>query len=285
MSDTPCRMCGQATEPFHDFPWGRLRRCMTCGLEFRHPLPTAEELQAIYGADYYDSWGGTEREEAVLRQKQATFAPHLQRLQTMGAKGRLLDVGCARGEFLDLARQAGFDVHGVEISPHGAMCAGQRLGVERITCGTLEGLPLQGAPFDVITLFDCIEHMRDPAEGIRAACQRLKPGGWLYLVTPDAGSLSHGLMGRQWWHFKAEHLYYFSRDNLGVMLESEGLQPVARGSNLKTLSPAYALTQLETYPVTGLTPLARWGARLLPEAWMRGHVTLPSGEFWMLAQK
>lgn len=286
MPDSPlCPLCGTESEPHHIHAWGFTWSCPGCRLCFVHPLPGAEALRSYYGSGYHDSWGTPEQAEEVLRQKQATFAPHLARLQAAGAGGRLLDVGCARGEFLDLARREGFAVHGLEISPHAAHQAAQRLGREQVTCGTLESFDRADGSFEVITLFDCLEHLPDPDAALAEAARLLTPGGWLYGVTPDTASLSFRLMDKQWWHMKAEHLCYFDAANLSLLLTRHGFTPLEHGANRKTLSLEYLFNQLQAYPVTGLTPLARLGRWVLPAALRRWHVTLPSGEFWLLARK
>src|SRR5439155_6595773 len=117
-----------------------------------------------------------------------------------GRKGRLLDVGCALGDFLMEAKDAGWDVEGVEISHYAAQRARAR-GL-RVTAGRLEELDLPAASFDVITLYDAIEHLTDPVATLAAVHRLLVPGGLLHLVTPYVGRVQARLLGRHWSHYK-----------------------------------------------------------------------------------
>jgi 2-polyprenyl-3-methyl-5-hydroxy-6-metoxy-1,4-benzoquinol methylase len=120
--------------------------------------------------------------------------------------GRLLDVGCATGYFLNAAR-LDFEVSGVEPSRWAVDYARTRLHLN-VTEGHLEAvdLPLEG--FDVITMNDVIEHFSDPRAALERSAALLRPGGILYLVTPDIGSLSARVLRGRWWGLRPAHLYY-----------------------------------------------------------------------------
>lgn len=92
-------------------------------------------------------------------------------------------------------------------------------------------------------------------------------------------------MGKNWLHYKTEHLYYFSRKNLCALLEAQGFEVLdARGAR-KVLSPRYVANVLLGYPHWLLTPLASLGLRLLPDALLDRHVSVPSGELEIRARK
>lgn len=81
-------------------------------------------------------------------------------------------------------------------------------------------------PFDVITSWDVIEHLDEPRRALEACRRLLKPGGWLFLSTPDSGSLVARAMGRHWHYLDPlQHVNLFSRRNLGRLLERTGFSP------------------------------------------------------------
>ncbi len=135
--------------------------------------------------------------------------------------GDLLDVGAATGFFLDLARSRGWNTCGVEPSEYASRVASQKnLAVH---CGVLEELNLPDASFDVITMWDVIEHGTDPNASLAAACRLLRPEGTLALNTPDAESFLARLLGLRW-HLVVppEHLILFGQRSLRQLLEANG---------------------------------------------------------------
>ncbi|MEO5345492.1 MAG: class I SAM-dependent methyltransferase [Magnetococcus sp. YQC-9] len=263
-----------------------VHECQVCGVLFLHPMPDEERLQTIYQAHYYASWGGETWDKAVREQKKLNFRTHLQRIRPLiTSKGRLLDVGAARGELVETALELDFDAYGVERSSHGAAQAKKQLGTDRVLAARIEDAELGTQPFDVITLFDLIEHVTEPDRVLTRVVDHLAPGGVLYLVTPDSASISLRLMGRYWWHYKPEHLFYFNRTNLVRLLEKHGLMTLESGSNRKSLTLIYLLNQLATFEIPLITPIARWLRPRLPDFLATLRFTFPSGELYLLAQK
>ena len=203
--------------PFH--------RCPRCGLLFAWPLP--EDTADIYAEDYYAGGRrgfGYVDYDRDKRPMAPTFEKYLDLLaKRQPPPGRLLDVGAATGFFLALARPRGWDVRGVDLSEYACQVArGKGLDV---FCGSLEQYPAADASFDVVTMWDVIEHFPDPRGALSAAQRLLKPGGLLALNTPDAGSLVARLLGLRW-HLVAppEHLVLFHQDSLKRLLNEAGFE-------------------------------------------------------------
>jgi SAM-dependent methyltransferase len=114
--------------------------------------------------------------------------------------------------------------------------------------GTFDDVPLDAGPFDVVSMNDVIEHVTDPQEMLRRAAAMLRPGGILYLVTPDVCSLSARILRGRWWGFRPAHLYYFSVATLGQMLERAGLEPVLTRSYGRIFTYGYWLSRIRNYP-------------------------------------
>lgn len=228
----PCNHCGRdVTRGVHNI--SRLVQCVNCGLIYVNPRPTFEELARQYGDEYFHcpepTFGGYEDYEADRADIEATFRRRigLVRPWLRAPQPRLLDAGCATGLFLGVAQDAGWDVEGMDISPFALSKARER-GF-RVRQGTLPEPSMPSESFDVITLWDVIEHVPDPAAVVRECRRLLRPGGVLAMSTPDAGSLPARILRGKWLGFRSidEHLYFFSHASMSAMLEREGMR-VAR---------------------------------------------------------
>ncbi|MDH7512864.1 MAG: class I SAM-dependent methyltransferase [Clostridiales bacterium] len=231
--DRPCSLCGGGKHRLHFALNGNVfRRCRSCGLIKMAPLP--ERLAK--GDDYagYD----------LERQRQFTrlfFVPQywraLRLIQRYKSGGRLLDVGCGTGEFLDLARQEGFLAFGIEPSERALFIARRS---HPVAWGELNDISLKENFFDVVTLWSVLEHVIDPISFLRKVWLSLKKDGILGLRVPSSRGLlalsalwlhrlSAGKIKRPLkviyqleWHYK--HFYYYDRKNIALLLEKCGFE-------------------------------------------------------------
>jgi SAM-dependent methyltransferase len=222
--------------------------CLGCGLVRQDTRPLA--AAALYDSDYYatdDPKGGYANYFLDADVNRRSFRQRVQAIeQRYGRRGKLLDVGCALGDFLLEARAAGWDAEGVEVSAFAAQRARER-GL-RVTTGRLEDLDLPQASFDVITLYDAIEHMTDPVSTLAAVRRLLVPGGIVHLVTPNVGGLQARLLGRHWYHYKpGEHLYYFAPRTLRSTVERAGLVWRGWARSASYLTFTYVFSRLRYY--------------------------------------
>ena len=137
-----------------------IARCHSCGLLFKVPQPTSEELRQMYTEAYYHPWN-LEKEELVKKIKMKTFERRLQEIQKYVRSGKILDVGCATGFFLEEVKSKGFEPYGIELSKFSFKKAQNKFG-NRIFSGTIEDAPFENNFFDVITMFDLLEHVKTP---------------------------------------------------------------------------------------------------------------------------
>jgi 2-polyprenyl-3-methyl-5-hydroxy-6-metoxy-1,4-benzoquinol methylase len=262
-----------------------LKFCRRCRLLFVDGGLSDDKLYDLYDKSFYDSWGGEEAAKTVSAQKTAYFERHLRRIAAAKPGGSLLDLGCARGDFVRLALSRGYDAFGIEISRYAAQVAARNIGADRIRHGMIEKSGFPPSTFDVVTMFDFLEHVVELESTMSWAAGVTKRDGVLYIVTPDTSSLSFKLMGRHWWHFKDEHLWYFNPRNLSIILERSGFQVLSCGRCRKTLSVQYALSQLKAYPKPFLTPAAEALGSVLPRRARDWLFTLTSGEMQLIARK
>jgi SAM-dependent methyltransferase len=158
--------------------------------------------------------------------RRRTFRELLAELERRGLTGgRLLEVGCAYGYFLDEARGLFDHRVGTDFSE---LALERALGrAEELFCGGLDELP-PGDPFDCAACIHVIEHVYHPVAFLGEIHRRLRPGGWLVVATPDAGSLWRRLLGKRWPFYKPpEHVTFFDRATLPRLLRSAGFEDVA----------------------------------------------------------
>ncbi len=264
----PCNHCGrEVTHGVHNV--SRLVRCVHCGLVFVSPRPPDELLAAQYDRDYFHcsepTFGGYEDYEADRAEITRTFRRRMRQLAPFvgAAAPRLLDVGCATGIFLEVARDAGWSGEGLDISEYALARAREKGFAARP--GTLADADFSPRSFDVLTLWDVVEHLPDPAGALARAHRLLRPGGTLALSTPDAGSLLARLLGRRWLGFRPidEHLYFFSRRTLAAMLAAAGFEVRATHAVGKYLTLPRLVERLRFYTRAGAF-LLRTADRLVP---------------------
>lgn len=214
-------------------------QCNHCGLVYANPRWSAEDLSVAYEA-VEDLTYVNEREGREL-----TFKNHLQAMESRlgAAEGRLLlDVGAYIGVFVEIAAAAGWQACGIEPSAWAAALAQER--GTKVIQGTLDTPALSGSSFDVVTMWDVIEHLDDPVAELRKSYELMRPGGWLVVHTMDIDSLAARLMGRRWPWLMDMHLYYFSRATLQAMLEKAGFQVEWSGAKGRYLRLGYLSTRL-----------------------------------------
>jgi 2-polyprenyl-3-methyl-5-hydroxy-6-metoxy-1,4-benzoquinol methylase len=149
-----CPICGmERVRPFCAKERANYYICRNCQTIFQHPLPPSASMAAWADHEYVS--GAYHDYVAARPMKKQHFEDRLVQIGDQIGSGRLLDVGCSCGYFIEVAAARGFDVHGVEFS-RSAMAAASPEIRSRIFHGVLEDLPDVGS-FDVVSAFDLIE--------------------------------------------------------------------------------------------------------------------------------
>jgi len=226
----------------------RMVRCKSCGLCYVSP-----RLQWSLILKGYE--GGTDENfvsQASFRE--TTFGRCLDRVEAAARPPgrRVLDIGAAGGSFLAVARERGYEPHGCE--PSGWMCDFARdhygLALRR---GTLFDVPAD-EPYDLISLWDVLEHTPDPRAALERVRELMRPGGTLAITVPDYGSLAARGLGARWPFLLTVHLYYFERKTIGDLLTRCGFEPLRYQPHLQTLELGYVAQRAAPYlgPLGGL---------------------------------
>lgn len=271
LREVNCLFCGPAEQElrFRDGPF-RVVRCRRCGLTYVTPRLPPDRLHEMYQEEY---WSSDRAREFGYTRYLADAADYLRtyrlRSRLIAARrplpGRVLDVGCAAGFFLRVMADLGWTTTGLEISAGMCEYARGTLGLPDVRRGDLLSVPLPAESFDVVTLWDVIEHLEDPPAHLRAARAALAPDGLLVLETQNVASGFARLLGRRWQHFKhEEHLYHFDPATLERLLREAGFRIVHRTARFggKFVSPHFVAERVgKIHPVLSAlsSPL-----RLLP---------------------
>ncbi len=236
---------------FHD----RIVRCKQCGLMYSNPRVLSQEIEKNYRLIQDDTYL-QEKEGRVL-----TFIRSLEELEKVKKGGKLLEIGCYTGFFLDLARQRGWDTQGVELSAWAARHATDTLKL-KVFQGTLSEARMPGEQFDVVVLWDVIEHMTDPLHELREINRVLKKDGVVVLTTIFMDTLPALLTREKYPFLMTMHLYYFTRKTMGKMMEKAGLQIFKIGKHVRVLRLVYFLRYIKLFSVL-LYELSTWVVKKL----------------------
>jgi 2-polyprenyl-3-methyl-5-hydroxy-6-metoxy-1,4-benzoquinol methylase len=249
-----CNLCGADNrEPYCKVGEFSIVRCSRCGLLYTNPRYRESEIANIYSEEYFLSknpsilgYDDYSTHADGLRQ---VFADHLDIIeQFTKPPASMLDVGCAYGYFCELAAKRGWNTEGLEVSAHAAQMA-RELAKVPVHTGTLAEVALTPASFDVAAMWDVLEHSFDPSSELAAVNRILKPGGYLFLTLPDAGSFIARLLGPYWFGYKkaAEHNYFFSERTLRQLLARAGFETFMIRRGVWPCSLAFLTTKLEPY--------------------------------------
>ncbi|HVF12277.1 MAG TPA: class I SAM-dependent methyltransferase [Actinomycetota bacterium] len=219
-----------------------LWECSDCGLFF-HARPSPEATEDLYEAGYFtgkETFGvGYEDYEKGGVWEASVRWPSLGReLEALvPSKGRLLDVGCAYGFFVDEASKAGWHGIGIDVSRF-AIQEGRRRGLD-LRAGTLEEASFEDGFFDAIICIQTLEHLPDPAGTLEELARIARRGGALVIDVPSSDSLGFRLRKERWEQIKPpEHLQYFGKKSLFRLLRRAGWQPIKSSS---LYDPVYAI--------------------------------------------
>lgn len=211
----------------------RLVRCSKCDLVYINPRLKPEFIHLGYAA----AENSTYLSQGPERIK--TFGKYAGVLEKWtGSKGRLLDIGCAGGFFLKAARDAGWDVQGVELSQQMCEYARSSLGLN-VRQGPLRSHKFPDAHFDLVTFWDVLEHVEDPMADLREVNRILKPGGTLLINYPDYASVGSRVLGRKWWFLENVHLYYFTPATMTRYFAKCGFKEFATSRHFQRLKLGY----------------------------------------------
>lgn len=261
LQEVRCNVCGsenyrilyKASLPAADFRDGPLNfgissasighpqivSCNGCGLMYANPRETVRDL--------LNNYMNVQDERYLFEEKnrRETFSKALKFIEKYcSKKGKLLDIGCFTGLFMDTARQKGWDAVGIDPSSWASEYGRRKLDLNIIT-GTLDSVSFPDNHFDLISMWDSLEHMPDPKKAIALASGSLKDKGVMVINTPDFGSVFSKVLRENFWFIERTHLYYFTAQTLRKLLNNSGLDIVSIKRHWRKLSLGYLIERME----------------------------------------
>jgi len=211
-------------------------RCRGCGLIFINPQPRfpKEQMKKLYDREYFNKGYMKfydDQREVCSFQSNEPFSCRLDLIERHKRSGRILDIGCATGGFLNLARERGWEAFGVEFSDYAADLAIKKYNLN-VFNGSLEEAQFKDDDFDLVCASDIIEHVNDPVDFLQEIHRILANDGLLYLAFPNAGSFYYkffGLIARynyRNYFLLPYHLYHFSPSTIKLLLNKTGFNIV-----------------------------------------------------------
>ncbi|OGH02447.1 MAG: hypothetical protein A2798_02200 [Candidatus Levybacteria bacterium RIFCSPHIGHO2_01_FULL_37_17] len=192
-------------------------KCLNCTHVFCSPIPKNiyKNYEDVVDSEYL-------KYTKSIRESAKIILPIIKKHVTSGL---ILDVGCATGEFLSIAKQFGYEVEGLELSKWSSEIARKRkLKVYNTLLKVLAKKHTN--KYDIVTLFGVIEHFQDPRLEMKSLQKLLKPGGLLVVWTGDVDSISSKLLGKNWWYWQGQHIQYFSEKSLNHLAFNYGVRHI-----------------------------------------------------------
>ncbi len=210
--------------------------CNDCALVLINPRPSYDKIKQIYGNDYsrdYAKKAASKLKRSLRRVRLIT--------KNFVSSGRWLDVGCSAGFVVKVAQDNNFDAFGIDIEPWGINYGKTHLQLKNLTAGTIEEQAYPDKYFNVISLYDVIEHVPNLNVLVKELKRILATTGVIHIITPDIGHRCVTKPLADWKAIKpSEHLYYFNKATLNKLFNKHGLTVVKTQFSFKPSLKAYA---------------------------------------------
>ena len=244
-----CILCNASDfDVIHQKERWQYRRCLNCGLVSLHPSPTPQELMKNY-EDYLPTRPEEIGKWRKMMKPVINKSADLIECRINTGRGRLLDVGCGYGFFLQEMKSRGWRAEGVEISQTGRQYVREKWGIH-VYSEPLENLDIRENSFDVVTLFYLIEHVSDPLALLKKVNKILKPGCLILLRWPHTTPIVRilGPLSRKLdLYHTPYHLYDFSpktMKELLVLSDFKGIETMIGGYTLPSLEISRCISMI-----------------------------------------
>ena len=243
-----CPLCGgDEKESFAQKGDRQILRCKSCGLAYVDAQPGPDDLYVLYNERYFESeefrgntcigyYAYVDERPLLLEH----FGKKLNFIKNFKKKGRILDIGCGHGFFLEVAEKGRFEAKGVDVSSYAVEYA-KKHGLDA-SLGALSEAKFPDSSFDVVTIFETIEHFPNPLTELKEVFRILKPDGLVLITTPNENGYLRKFMRKNLFTYRhQEHLYFFSPKTMRNLLQRVGFEKIE-----------FMPDQVRTYPLKHL---------------------------------
>jgi len=266
IEETICDLCGQSSyttiyegniNPEEDvegyFSSSRIHaghwpivKCTNCGLHRSNPRDKQDTIQSVYEQLTDEIYDDEEMNRAFIAKKRVNEICHIKKT------GQLLDIGCSTGIFAYEASKRSWHVTGIDPSDWAIIQAKNRVKGGKFAISTIENAEFQLKSFDLITLWDVLEHVTSPTTTLMKVNQWLVDDGLVVLNIPNINSLFAKAMKKNWVLFLREHLWYFDPHTITQLLLRTGFEVISIKSNYVRFSLKNIFTRISQYPTLKL---------------------------------
>ena len=186
-------------------------KCLDCGVAFLGNNLNDESIKALYG--YYGRSAFSDWLSPITKGR---YQKLLNSFEKYRKNNTIIDVGCGTGHFIQCATEKNWKIDGTEISDEAIKIAREKR--QNVIKGDIASLDLRKEEYDIATLFELMEHAIDPEGIIKKLSYIVRPGGLVYITTPNYNSIMRRFLGNRWGIFHKEHLFYFTDKSLTALL-------------------------------------------------------------------
>jgi len=204
----------------------KIVKCKSCGFIYLLNPPDEKEIyEDYYEIQYSPEDYKPDSKYGFLSEIHLINLQRVSLLKKIGANGKLLDIGCGTGLFMNIATQNGFEIEGTDVSRKALDFAKSGFGLN-VYRKTLDDLIDEKKTYDVITLWHVVEHFLEPVIELNKIFQLLKPNGYCIIEVPNFNSIKFRLSGKKWkgGNHPLYHRSFFTGKSLMNILEKSGFR-------------------------------------------------------------
>lgn len=192
-----------------------------------NPRPTPAAMSEFYESGFYEKRESFIKRSLINPVMKGFHELRLRQVTRRKSTGTILDVGCGKGKFLQVAAKHGWEAWGIEPSQRSLSFVQSKSGM-KIIGGRFEDADLPDGYFDVVTMWHTLEHFYQPDVTLQNVYSKMKDGGLLIIRVPNSASWDFRMGREKWFHLDVpRHLYHFSPDPLRKLLEQTGFRVVS----------------------------------------------------------
>lgn len=246
-------------------------KCQNCGLIFTNPRLKPDLLRRLYYEGEDKNYIEQQEERIKIFQKVLKF------IETFCPSGNMLDIGCAAGFLLYVAKKRHWRAKGIELNRFFADFANLKLNVDVIN-GNVEEIDFKSNSFDIIVMWDALEHLTDPYLVLSKAYSWLKNDGYIFINIPNKDSIFAKILKNRCWFMTSMHLYHFSPTTIKIFFKKVGFKFLTKKRHIQHLKIDYLITKIMPYSnkfyniIDKLTKIMRLQNVIIP--YYAGQITI-----------